>query len=101
MIDASVILTFDGTIIAGLFVFYAFLVAIAQRFETARKKVYIDRPIRFLATVQLSFVVSAMLALLELSNWALGLAIVGLALLIFYSVAMIFWIGLIQSSDEK
>lgn len=96
MMDSSVILTFDGTIITGLFVFYAFLVAIAERFEKARKKVYIDRPIRFLATVQLAFVISAMLALFEFSNWALASAIFGLALLIFYSLGMIFWIGLIE-----
>jgi hypothetical protein len=78
-------------------VLYAFLVALAERFETARKKVYIDRPIRFLATVQLAFVISAMLALFELLNWALGLAIFGLVLLIFYSLIMIVWRGLIQS----
>jgi hypothetical protein len=101
MIDSSVILTFDGTIITGLFVLYAFLVALAQRFERAKKKVYIDRPIRVLATIQLAFVTSAMLALFELSSWALGLAIFGLALLIVYSLIMIFWRGLIQSSDEK
>ncbi len=97
MIDGSVILTFDGTIIAGIFVFYAFFVMLAERFDKAKKKVYIDLPIRFLAVVQLFFIVSAMLALFEVSMWALGLAVFGLFLLVFYSFMMIVWRGLIQS----
>jgi len=97
MIDSSVILTFDGTIIAGVLVFYAFFVMLAERFDKAKKKVYIDLPIRFLAVVQLFFVISAILALFELSNWALALAIFGLFLLVFYSLMMIVWRGLIQS----
>jgi ABC-type iron transport system FetAB permease component len=97
MIDSSIILTFDGTIIAGLFVFYAFFVMLAERFDTAKKKVYIDKPIRFLAVVQLVFVISAMLVLFEVSNWALGLAIFGLFLLVIYSFIMIGWRGLIQT----
>jgi hypothetical protein len=97
MLDVSVILTFDGTIIAGIFVFYAFFVMLAERFDTAKKKVYIDRPIRFLGVVQLFFVISAMLALFEVSNWALALAIFGLFLLIFYSLMIIVFTALIQS----
>lgn len=77
--------------------FYAFFVMLAERFDKAGKKMYIDRPIRFLGVVQLFFVVSAMLALFEVSGWALGLAIFGLFLLIFYSVVIIVLRGLIQS----
>jgi len=97
MIDSSVILTFDGTIIAGVFVFYAFFVMLAERFDKAGEKVHIDRAIRFLAVVQLFFVISAILALFELSIWALGLAIFGLFLLVFYSFVLIVLRGLIQS----
>lgn len=97
MIDSSIILTFDGTIIAGLFVFYAFFVMLAERFDKARQKVRVDLAIRFLAVVQLFFVMSAMLALFEVSIWALGLAIFGLFLLVFYSFVLIFLRGLIQS----
>lgn len=71
MIEDSIILTFDGTIITGLFVFYAFLVALAERFEKARLESYISTAIRYLAFVQLIFVISAILVLVEQSIVAL------------------------------
>lgn len=46
MIDASTILTFDGTIITGLFVFYAFLVALAERFVKKKLESSISDAIR-------------------------------------------------------
>jgi len=96
MIDPSVLLTFDGTVIAGLFVFYGFFVILAERFDKARQKAHVDRPIRILAVIQLFFITSAMLALFDLSNWATAVTIFGLFLLVFYSLAVIFWTGLIQ-----
>jgi hypothetical protein len=88
-------LTFDGTIITGLFVFYAFLVALAQRFETAGNKAYISGSIRYLACVQLVFVVSAILVLINLPEWALVLSVIGLLLLAIYSLMMILEKGII------
>jgi uncharacterized membrane protein YiaA len=99
MIDESIILTFDGTIIVGLFVFYAFLVALAQRFEKAKEEVHISLVIRYLASVQLVFTVSAILVLVGLSNWALILSIIGLFLLVVYFVEMIRGSGFIQIID--
>jgi len=96
MIDESIILTFDGTIITGLFVFYAFLVALAVRFDKAKQKVYIDRPIRYLAFVQLVFVFSAILVLFDQPIWALGLTLFGLVMLAVYSLLMIYGRGLIE-----
>jgi len=96
MIDGSVILTFDGAIITGLFVFYAFLVALAERFEKARKEAYISDAIRYLASVQLVFAVSAILVFVGLIGWALGLSIIGLFLLVVYSLVMILGRGLVQ-----
>ena len=96
MIDGSVILTFDGAIITGLFVFYAFLVALAERFEKASKEAYISDAIRYLASVQLVFAVSAILVLVGLTGWALGLSIIGLFLLVVYSLVMILGRGLVQ-----
>lgn len=89
MIDSSVILTFDGTIIAGLFVFYAFWVVLAQRLEKGGKRVYISGVISYLAVVQLIFSISSILVLVEVSYWALILAIIGLILLVVFSLAMI------------
>lgn len=76
--------------------FYAFLVALAERFDRAKKKVYIDRPIRYLAFVQLAFVVSAILVLFDQPVWALGLAVFGLFMLSTYSLLMIYDRGLIE-----
>lgn len=94
MIDSSVILTFDGTIITGVFVFYAFFVALAKRFEDARQVVNITNAIRYLAVVQLPFVFSAILALFDLNVWSLGLTILGLILLVifFFLLALGKWL---------
>jgi len=99
MIDGSIILTFDGTIIMGLFVFYAFLIALAQWFEKAKEKVYVSTTICYLAFVQLVFTASAILVLLEFSDWALRLSIVGLFLLAIYFLIMIFGRGLLQAES--
>jgi hypothetical protein len=96
MIDNSTILIFDGTIITGLFIFYAFLVALAQRFETAGNEAYISSPIRYLACVQFVFVASAILALIGFSEWALVLSVIGLLLLAVFSLMMILEKGIIQ-----
>lgn len=100
MIDASTILTFDGTVITGLFIFYAFLVALAERFEKAKQRLDISTAIQYLAFVQLFFAVSAILVLLNFPNWAIGLSIMGLILLVVYFFLMMFRRGLLES-DEK
>jgi len=89
MIDASVILTFDGTIIAGLFVFYAFLVAVVERFERIGQGTSISVAIGWLASAQAVFAVSAILALTEFAEGALLMSIIGLVLLIIYFVIMV------------
>jgi len=96
MIDESIILIFDSTIITGLFVFYAFLVALAQRFENVGETAYITDSIRYLACVQLVFVVSAIMVLIDFSECALVLSIIGLLLLAIYSLMMILEKGVIQ-----
>jgi len=96
MIDSSVILTFDGTIIVGLFVFYAFFVALAERFEDVGETVRISNAIQYLAVMELPFALSAILILLDLSIWALGLAIFGLVLLVIFFFLLVFEKWLIQ-----
>jgi hypothetical protein len=92
MIDGSLILTFDGTIIMGLFVFYAFLVALAKRFEDQKQRVQISDAIRSSALVQLVFVVSAILVLFDAPNWTLITSTtIGLVLLIVLFVLAIFF----------
>jgi hypothetical protein len=96
MIDESIILTFDGTIITGLFVFYAFFITLAKRFEDAGEPVKISNAIQYLAITELPFALSAILILLDLSVWALGLAIFGLALLVIFFFLLVFGKWLIQ-----
>ena len=96
MIEASIVLIFDGTIITGLFVFYAFLVALAERFEKAKLESYISTAIRYLAFVQLVFIISAILVLVEQSIMALIFAVIGSVLLGIYSIIMINGRGLVE-----
>jgi hypothetical protein len=96
MIDSSVILTFDGTIITGLFVFYAFLVVLAERFEKAKLESNISTAIRYLAIVQLVFVISAILVLVEQSTLALISTVIGSVMLGIYSIIMIIGRGLVE-----
>jgi hypothetical protein len=94
MIEVSVILAFDGTIITGLFVFYAFFIALAKRFEDLGELVRITNAIHYLAGVQLLFALSAILALFDLTVFALGLTTIGLILLIvcFFLLAFDRWL---------
>ena len=96
MIEDSIILTFDGTIITGLFVFYAFLVALAGRFDEANEESYISTAIRYLVCVQLVFVVSPILVLVEQSIMTLILTVIGSVLLGIYSIIMIIGRGLVE-----
>lgn len=100
MIEGSIILTFDGTIITGLFVFYAFFVALAKRFEDVGEVVRITNAIRYLAVVQLLFALSAILVLLDLNILALGLTIIGLALLVICFFLLAYGEWLIQRNNR-
>lgn len=97
MIDGSTILTFDGTIIMGLFVFYAFLISLAKWFEKGNEKLYVSTAIIYLTVVQFVFTISAILVLFGLSDLALGSSIVGLFLLAIYFLIMIFGRGLLYA----
>jgi hypothetical protein len=97
MIDESIILTFDGTIITGLFVFYAFLVVLAERFRKYKEELLISKAIRYLASVQLVFAISAILALIRLVDWALVVSAIGLIMLVIYFVLLIWKTGLIEA----
>lgn len=90
MIDESIILTFDGTIITGLFVFYAFFIILAKRLEDSGEEVQITNAIYYLALVQSTFSLSAIFILVGLSNWALGLTIFGLILLVVGFFLLVF-----------
>ena len=97
MLDSSAILTFDGTIITGLFVFYAFFVVLAKRFEDSGQVVNITNAIEYLAAMQLPFIFSAILTLFDLNVWALGLTVLGLILLVVFFFLLVFGKWLFQS----
>jgi tellurite resistance protein TehA-like permease len=96
MMDGSTILYFDGTITTGLFVYYAFLATLAQRFEREKHEAHISHPIRYLSSVQLVFVVSAILVLSGFSDWAIIMSVIGLFLLIVYFLLLILHVRYFQ-----
>jgi uncharacterized membrane protein YiaA len=97
MIDESIILAFNGTIITGLFVFYAFFIALAKRLEdSGEEEAQITNAIYYLASVQSAFALSAILVLIGLANWAIVVTIFGLVLLIVCFFLLVFSDWLVQ-----
>ena len=83
MIDDSVILTFDGAVIVGLFVFYSFLINLAGRIEHTGKDykkeyVNISNALFYFAIVQIVFSISAFFALFGVSAFATWMSALGL-----------------------
>jgi len=100
MIEGSIILAFDGTIITGLFVFYAFFVALAKRFEDFGEIVGITNAIQYLAVVQLLFAFSAIFVLLDLNTLSVVLTIIGLVLLVICFFLLAYGKWLIQRNNR-